>query len=107
MEHDTLNLILLCAVILMSLIGIATLVIVAKIYSMHNVRNEEGEYSWMVPRKWMEFQETIVVAQERMVNTLNTFSENQIKMSKLLESLTNATLAMHESMNGGENGNKR
>jgi hypothetical protein len=74
---------------------------------MHDVRNEEGEYAWMMPRAWIDIQKSMVESQERTVATISQASENYIKMSKLLESLTNATLAINASINGGGGNDKQ
>lgn len=88
----------LLAIIVVLVIGIVTLVIVAKLYRMHDVRNAEGEYAWMIPHGWTDLQRKISESQERIVELAVESSENNSKSSKLLESLTNAVVALHEAI---------
>lgn len=110
---DTFLILISAAVILVLLgISVATLTIVAKIYKMHDVRNEDGEYAWMVPGKFMDMQASLTkmqaqmtASQEKMVEAITESINNNKQVGELLRSLTNATLSLHQKMNGPGNEN--
>jgi len=106
MDSVSANIILYSAFVILMIIGFATLVIVYRVYKMHDVKRDDGEYAWMVPYDWASFQKSIMESQERIVVKMAEASENHLKESQLLESLTNATLAMYGSINGGCDGRK-
>lgn len=98
MNQDILNLIMIVAIIVLSLTGIATLIIVSKLYKMHDVRNEDGQYAWMVPSKLFELQSKINASQEMIAESLKSVSEHNAKIAKLMQTLVDSTLIMHQSI---------
>lgn len=106
MEFELVKILLWSVSISVFIASIITLCIVYRIYKMHNVRNKDGVYSWIIPDSWIDFQSNMLESQERIVNTISESSVNHVRTGKLLESLTNATLALHQSINGDKNVSK-
>jgi len=78
--------------------GVATLAITAKLYQMHNVKNQDGEYAWMIPKDFLKMQAQITKSQEMIGEEIAESSRNQKQVSKLLETLVNATLSLHQAV---------
>lgn len=99
MEQEFLNLILVGSVILLTIVDIATFFIVLKLFTMHNKKNRDGQYSFMVPEGWCELQEKLNSSQERIVGAIAELSVHNSQSAKLLETLTNAVLEMRQELN--------
>jgi predicted PurR-regulated permease PerM len=95
-----LGLLIFMSVIALIAICIATLVVSVKIYKMHDVRNEDGEYAWMVPSSFISLQERLNESQERIVENIGESSRNQKEVGRLLESLVSVTLSLSQNLNG-------
>lgn len=92
------SLIIYTFLFLLSIIGVITLVVVTKVYKMHDVRNADGQYSWMVPDSWSEVQTNLIKTQELMAGSLSELTVHNKQISKLLGAQTDATLAMFEGL---------
>jgi ABC-type siderophore export system fused ATPase/permease subunit len=86
MEQGTLNLIVVATVILLIIIGISTLVLVARLYSR------------MAPRGWEEFLRNLVTNQEKITDAFQDLSKNREKERELLKHLVNATFSITEEI---------
>jgi len=92
-------------IILISLVVIVVAVIInaaytIRIFRMHDVKNERGEYNWMFPSSVLELQKQISDSQERIVTIMNGISQNRERSDRLLESLTNVVLELHQRDKG-------
>lgn len=92
------NAILIVSIFLLFVTGITTLVIVARLYKMHDVRNSDGQYSWMVPGSWSEIMQNLTETQKLMAGNLAELSIHNEKISKLLGAQTDATLLMYQEL---------
>ena len=63
---------------------------------MHNKKNSDGEYAFMVPDRWCELQEKFNHSQERIVSAISELSVHNAQSAKLLETLTNAVLEIKQ-----------
>jgi hypothetical protein len=72
--------------------------IVSKLYKMHDVRNEDGQYAWIVPSKLFELQSKINASQEMIAESLKSVSEHNAEIAKLMQTLVDSTLVMHQSI---------
>jgi len=99
MSHEVLTVVTFGSVILLSIIGLVTLMIVVKLYRMHDVRNTDGQYAWMVPSEWAELPTKLTESQERIVAALAENSANSQQERKLLEHLVNAAFSLTEEIN--------
>ena len=77
---------------------IVILIVVVRIFKMHDVRNADGQYSWMVPNAWSEIQENLIKTQELMAGSLAELTVHNAQISKLLGTHTDAALAMFEEL---------
>jgi len=68
MSPDTLLLIVIL------LFVFATFVFVVKIYAMHNIKNEKGEYAWIIPSGWSEVQADLARSHEKVVEAIAELS---------------------------------
>ena len=85
---------------LLMIIGLATLVIVAKLYSMHNVRGADGRLAWMVPDNYTELVTKLNKSQEKIVEQLSQLSEHNKTTAQLMKSSVDALLEMRQELNG-------
>lgn len=108
LNHDLMFLILICAMIVVIVSSLICAVFSVRLYFMHNVKNQDGEYAWMIPSSFLDMQSQITKSQEKIVEAIAEASQNQRQVSKLLETLVNATLSLHQtiSVDGVENGRK-
>jgi hypothetical protein len=51
----------------------------------------------MIPSKWFEIQSQFSQSQEKIAKSMSDMSENNARVAKLLESLVDATLAIHHA----------
>ncbi len=51
-----------------------------KLHEMHNVHDEDGVYSWMVPRSWARTQGEIVKCMHEIANTQKTIALTMERM---------------------------
>ena len=91
---------------LLVIIGMATLVIVAKIYKMHDVRNSSGEYAWMVPSGYVDLQKQISESQRLIVGSLGELTVHNKQTAELMQNSINALLEMRQELNGIRNEKK-
>lgn len=94
MEQETLNLIVLVAVILLVIIGVATLVLVARLYNR------------MAPKGWEDFLRELTGNQERITAAFGELTVSHQQERRLLEHLVNATFSLMEEVNGLKNAKK-
>jgi hypothetical protein len=80
-------------------VSIVTLVLVARLFKMHDVKDANGRYAWMQPQGWCELQTKLNDSQERIVSAIAELSVYNVQSAKLLESLTNAVLDMRQEIN--------
>ncbi|MBN2256686.1 MAG: hypothetical protein JW704_02530 [Anaerolineaceae bacterium] len=106
MDHEVLTVVTFGSVILLSVIGLVTLIIAVKLYRMHDVRNPDGNYAWMVPREWAELSGALTKSQERIVAACAELSASSQQERKLLEHLVNAAFSLTEEINGLKNAKK-
>jgi len=106
MSQGSMFLIVLGMFILSTALGVATLLIVAKLYRMHDVRNKDGEYSWMMPQGVTELFPKLIESQERIVAAFAELSANSQQERKLLEHLVNAAFSLTEELNKVKNAGK-
>ena len=92
--------VVVAVLILLSVIGLATLVIVALLYKMHNVRNADGQFAWMVPSSYTELASKLTQSQELIVKQLTELSEQNRRVAELTQSSVNALLEMRQELNG-------
>lgn len=78
--------------------GLTTLVLTFVLWKMHNVKNKDGQYAWMIPQGMSELQDRISSSQEKIAQSMSEMSEHNGRVAKLLESLVNATLSMHQDI---------
>lgn len=76
----------------------AGLVYTIRLHTMHDVRNDDGQYSWMVPNSWVKIQENLIETQKLMAGSLAELTVHNQQISKLLGVQTDATLAMFEEL---------
>ena len=84
--------------IVLILVSIVTLVIVSRLYVMHDVKNSDGQYAWMISDEWAIIQKNMIKTQELMLTSIAELSVQNGQISKLLETQTNATLSMFEEL---------
>lgn len=101
------SLIVYIAFFLLSIVGVATLVIVARLYGMHNVKNSDGQLAWFVPDSWVCVQESLVKTQELMASSLAELTVHNKQISKLLETQTNVSLELYQELMKLRDGTKR
>ncbi len=106
MDHEFVSWVIFGTVILISIIGVVTLCIVAKLYRMHDVRNPDGQYAWMVPKEWADLANSLTASQERIVAAFAELSVSGQQERKLLEHLVNAAFSLTEEINGLKNAKK-
>lgn len=105
MDAQALIVAVLGVFVLLSLVaGIVVLIICVKLYKMHDVRNEGGQYVWYFPSKWSDLQKQINDTQEKIAVTMAELSNNNKQVSQLLESLVNAMLSLHQRTIDGKHG---
>jgi type II secretory pathway predicted ATPase ExeA len=90
--------IFIISIFIIFVIGISTLVIVYKVYKMHDVKNSDGEYAWMIPNNFIEFQQKMTDSQEKIVDTIRELSDNQHQVSRLLSNLVEATASLSQQI---------
>jgi hypothetical protein len=78
--------------------GLTTLVLTFVLWRMHNVRNKDGQYAWMIPQGMCDLQDRISASQEKIAQSMTEMSVHNGRVAKLLESLVNATLSMHQDI---------
>jgi hypothetical protein len=107
MNEGTMQLILLGSVILISILGVVTLIIVARLYQMHDVKTADGQYAWMIPSEWSELPGKMVDSQNKIVASLAELTVHNQQTSKLLQHLVNAAFSLNEEINGMKNASKK
>jgi hypothetical protein len=80
-------------------VSIVTLVLVSRLFKMHDVKDANGRYAWMQPQGGCDLQTKLNDSQERIVSAIAELSVHNSQSAKLLESLTNAVLEMRQEMN--------
>lgn len=100
MEIGILNLLVTVAAVLVVVLSFATFILLFRLYKMHDVKNQDGEYAWMVPSSYAELQKDISESQRLIVGSLGELTVHNKQVAKLMESLVNATLSMRQEMNG-------
>jgi hypothetical protein len=78
--------------------GLTTLILTFVLWKMHNVRNKDGQYAWMIPQGMCDLQDRISASQEKIAQSMTEMSVHNGRVAKLLESLVNATLSMHQDI---------
>lgn len=78
-------------VIILIVVCISTLVIVYKIYKMHDVRNSDGEYAWMVPNNFLDIQKQITDSQNNIVVVMKEVNIQQEHIGEILKNLVAET----------------
>lgn len=101
MSQLTMNIIMLSAMVFVCVCSIVILVVVIRLFVMHNVKNEDGSYAWMTPDKWLEIQGRMSDTQDRIAMSMSELSEYNAKQLKLMQSLVDATLSMHQEIKNG------
>jgi len=99
MEPSTVNIVMIIVLVVISMVGLATLVLVARLFNMHNVRNKDGGYAWMVPSNWIDAQTAIMESQERIVGAIAEIAVINKQSVQLSKSLTDAVLGMRQELN--------
>jgi hypothetical protein len=99
-EQSILNIIIMILIFINTTVAVATLYFVTKLFHIHNVKDQSGQYSWMIPREWIELPKEISATQEKMVAALGEISVYNKQNSKLMETLTNAVLEMKSGSKG-------
>ncbi|MEJ2296553.1 MAG: hypothetical protein P8Y23_17535 [Candidatus Lokiarchaeota archaeon] len=88
--------ILIVSVFILTVVSISTLVIVYKIYKMHDVRNSDGSYAWMVPTNFFDIQKQITDSQNNMVVLIKEMNEQQSQICEILSNLVSETSSWRE-----------
>jgi len=92
------GLVFMVAMAWLCICGLATLVLTFVLWRMHNVRNKDGQYAWIIPQGMCDLQDRISASQEKIAQSMVEMSDHNGKVAKLLESLVNATLSMHQDI---------
>lgn len=77
--------------VILIVVCISTLVIVYKIYKMHDVRNSDGEYAWMVPNNFLDIQKQITDSQSNIVVVMKEVNVQQQQIGEILRNLVAET----------------
>jgi len=91
--------VLIVVLFLLTIIGLATLVVVAKLYKMHDVRSPDGRLAWMVPDNYTELVSQLNESQKLIVAQLGELSSHNKKTAELMQSSVNALLEMRQELN--------
>ena len=83
---------------LLLIICTTTLLYSIKVFKMHDVRNEDGDYKWMGNDDATKINSNIIDTQKLMLEGLNALTRHNKQISKLLETQTNVTLVMFEEL---------
>lgn len=92
----------LLAVLIIGMFIIAAFTI--RLFKMHDVKNENGEYAFMIPTGYSDLQKQINTSQERIVGVMSEMLKNSVSQGELLRTLTNKVLEMHQDSKGDTNG---
>jgi hypothetical protein len=106
MEGGIFVYIVFCLAIFLSLIGLGTFLVVVKIYKMHDVKGDDGQYSWMFPREWGDLHVKLTDSQEKIAIAFQDLAESNKKERELLGHLVNAAFSLTEEINGLKNAKK-
>jgi len=82
--------------------SLTTLILTFVLWRMHNVKNADGQYAWMIPQGMCDLQDRISASQEKIAQSMTEISVHNGRVAKLLESLVNATLSMHQDIKSKE-----
>ena len=91
--------VLVTLMFLLTIIGLATLVIVARLYKMHDVKNSDGQLAWMVPSNYAEMAKKLNESQQLIVVSLKELSCHNAQTAELIKSSINALLEMRQDIN--------
>ena len=92
------TLIILCVLFAVFVVCSAGLVYTILLHRMHDVRNADGNFAWMVPGSMIKIQENLIETQQLMAASLAELTVHNRQISKLLGAHTDATLAMFEEL---------
>lgn len=59
--------------------------IVQKIFDMHNIKDNDGVYSWYVPRSWSDIQKDIVVILQHISNSQESIASTLERIERKSE----------------------
>lgn len=88
------------------LMDLGVLLLLVKVYKMHDVKNQNGEYAWMVPSEWYSLHSRLVESQNGITNAISEMAANHAKQGELLKHLVNAAFSLTEEINRLKNAKK-
>lgn len=94
--------ILIVAIFILAVISISTLVIVYKIYKMHDVRNSDGEYAWIIPGNFLDIQKQITDSQNIIVDVIKEVNTQQKYIGEILKNLVTETSSWRKQKDAEE-----
>ena len=98
MNQEVWNIVMMGFVTLNTLIALTALALSAKLFKMHNVRNTDGTYAFMVPDAWAKLPEKITRSQELIVSSVGELSAFNKQNADLQKSMIDALMKLHERL---------
>lgn len=98
MNQEVWNIVMMGFVTLNTLIALTALVLSAKLFKMHNVKNADGTYAFMVPSAWAKLPEKITRSQELIVKSVGELAEYNKQNAAIQKSMIDALTKLHEQL---------